>query len=105
VYSETVAEPQSFKPTLGCRGKETVVTLEEALKIVKERYGLRNGYVTADGVMMYVASAEEELSLIPEVKLPEYGIALLAPEVVELARGAISIEALARRKNPELFCI
>ncbi len=81
------------------------MTLDEALKIVKERYALRNGYVTAAGVMMHVVSAEKELKAIPEVKLHESGIALFAPEVIELARGAITIEALVRRKNPELFCI
>jgi len=79
------------------------MTLDEALKIVRERYGLRDDYVTAAGVMMYVVGAEKELSAIPVVKLPESGIALLAPEVIELARGAITIEALVRRKNPELF--
>jgi len=81
------------------------MTLDEALKIVKERYELRNAHVTAAGVMMYVVRADKELRGIPEVKLPDYGIALLAPEVIELARGAITIEALARSKNPELFCI
>jgi hypothetical protein len=82
-----------------------VMTLDQALKIVKERYGLRSGYVTAAGVMTYIVSAEKELRAIPEAKLPEYGIALFAPEVIELARCAITIEALARRKNAELFCI
>jgi hypothetical protein len=81
------------------------MTLDEALEIVKERYGLQNSYVTAAGVMMHVVSAERELRAIPEVKLPESGIALLAPEVIDLARGAITVEALVRRKNPKLFCI
>ena len=40
---------------------------------------------------------------MPAVKLPNSGIAMLAPEVIELARGTISIEALVRKKNPELF--
>ena len=80
------------------------MTLDEALKIVKERYGFLESYVdTESGKMMYVVRAERELGAIPAVKLSKSGIALLAPEVVELARGAITIEALVRRKNPELF--
>lgn len=78
------------------------MTLEEALKVVKERYGLLESYLEGSK-MMYVVGAERELSAIPDVKLPEFGIALLAPEVIDLARDAITIEALARKKNPELF--
>jgi hypothetical protein len=36
------------------------------------------------------------------VKFPEQGIGLLASEVKELAHGS-TIEAMVRRKNPELF--
>jgi hypothetical protein len=79
------------------------MTFDEALKIVKDRYGLLDTYVTTSGMMMYVVKAEPELRAIPAVKLPESGIALLAPEVIDLAHGAITIEALVRRKNPELF--
>ena len=79
------------------------MTLDEALKMVGDRYGLRDSYVTATGQMMYVVSAEKELRAIPGVNLPESGIALLASEVIELARNAITIEALVRRKNPGLF--
>jgi hypothetical protein len=40
---------------------------------------------------------------MPEVNSPEHGIEILASEVIELARGATTIEALVRRKNPGLF--
>jgi hypothetical protein len=53
--------------------------------------------------MMYVVAAERQLRAIPEVNDPSHGIAISAPEVIELARSAITIEALVRRKNPELF--
>jgi hypothetical protein len=79
------------------------MTLPEALKIVKDRYGLLDSYVTATGVMMYVVGAEKELRAIPGVKIPDFGTALLGPEVIELARGSIAIEELVRKKNPELF--
>jgi hypothetical protein len=79
------------------------MTLDEALKTVKDRYGLLHSYVTAKGEMMYVVGAERELREIPGVKAPQSGIALFAPEVMDLARGAITIDALVRRKNPELF--
>lgn len=80
------------------------MTLEEALKIVEERYGLRETYVSAEtGKMIFVLRAECELRAIPPVKLPGSGIGLLAPEVIELAHGMTTIEALVRRKNPELF--
>ena len=77
--------------------------LSEALEIVTGRYGLLPPYVAASGKMMYVVAAERQLRAIPEVNNPEGGIAVLAPEVIELASGAITIEALVRRKNPELF--
>lgn len=77
--------------------------LNEALEIVKGRYGLLPAYVQASGKMMYVVAAERQLRAIPEVNNPAGGIAMFAPEVVELASGAITIEALVRRKNPELF--
>jgi hypothetical protein len=79
------------------------MALDEALKIVKDRYGLLDSYITATGVIMYVVTAAQELRAIPGVTLPESGIALLASEVIELARGAITIEELVRKKNPELF--
>jgi hypothetical protein len=79
------------------------MTLDEALKIVNGRYGLFEPYVEASGKMMYVVAAERELRAIPEVDHPERGIATFARELIELARGAITIQALVRRKNPELF--
>lgn len=84
------------------RRKGILMTLEEALKIVNERYGLQNAYVQ-DGTMFYVVRAEAELSAMRAVKLPKCGIALTAPEVVDLARGATTIQELVRKKNPELF--
>lgn len=60
-------------------------------------------YVAANGKMMYVVAAERQLGAIPEIPNPDGGIAIFASEVIELASGAITIEALARRKNPELF--
>jgi len=77
--------------------------LDKVWKIVKERYGFLDGYVTESGRRFYVVAAEPELRAIPEVILPEHGIAIVASEVIELARGATTIEALVRRKNPELF--
>jgi hypothetical protein len=77
--------------------------LSEALEIVKGRYGLLESYMTASGKMMYVVAAERELRAIPEVNDPEHGIAIFAPEVIELARSATTIKALVKRKNPEIF--
>jgi hypothetical protein len=79
------------------------MTLKEALKIVNGRYGLLAPEVDASGKMKYVVAAERELRAIPEVGDPESGIAVLALEVIELARGTTTIEALVRRKQPELF--
>ncbi|MGH9432353.1 MAG: hypothetical protein ACRD3T_12510 [Terriglobia bacterium] len=84
-------------------GEEDGMTLDQALEIVKDRFGLLNTYVTTEGRMMYVVKAEQELRAIPAVKMPESGIALLAPEVIDLARGTITIEALVMKKNPEIF--
>lgn len=82
------------------------MTLDEALKVVKQRYGLRDAYVSKEsGKMIYVLSAERELRAIPEVKLPGEGIGLLAYEVVDLAEGTKTIEALVRKKNPDLFVV
>lgn len=79
------------------------MTLDEALDAVKDRYGVLNSYVDASGRMLYVVRAAKELRAIPAVKMPESGIALFAPEVIDLAREQITIEALVRKKNPELF--
>lgn len=79
------------------------MTLDEALDVVKGRFGILDTYVSGTGHMRYVIGAERELRAIPVVKLPQSGIELLAPEVIELACSRISIEALVRRKNPELF--
>ncbi len=76
--------------------------LDQALEIVTERYGWRSTYVTTAGQVVYVVGAEKELGPIPGV-LPRSGIGLLAPEVTELARDTITVEALVRRKNPELL--
>jgi hypothetical protein len=78
------------------------MTLDEALRRVKERYGLREGYVSEAGKLIYVVNAERELKAIPTVPLPQLGIGLFAHEVKELAQGAVTVEALVRRKNPEL---
>jgi hypothetical protein len=77
--------------------------LNEALKLVAGRYGLLEPYVDGSGKMMHVVAAERELRAMPAVVCPEGGIAIFAHEVRELARGATTIEALVRRKNPELF--
>jgi hypothetical protein len=79
------------------------MTLKEALEIVKERYGLLPAEMADCGAITYVVAAERQLRAMPEVGAPELGIAILASEVIELARGATTIEALARRKNPDLF--
>jgi hypothetical protein len=80
------------------------MTLSEALEIVRGRYGLLvERYIPASGRKMYVVAAERQLRAMPEVNTPEDGIEILASEVMELARGATTIEALVRRKNPELF--
>lgn len=80
-----------------------MMMLNDALKIVEERYGLLPSYVAASGKMMYVVAAERQLRAIPEVNNPEGGIAIPASEAIELACGATTIEALVRKKNPELF--
>jgi hypothetical protein len=79
------------------------MTIDEAAKIVNDRYGFLKSYVTAMGKMLYVVAAEQELRAIPGVRMPEGGIAIFAPAVIELAHGSITIEGLVRRKNPELF--
>jgi len=79
------------------------MTLSEALEIVEGQYGLLPSYVAASGKMMYVVAAQRQLRAIPEVNNPDGGIAIFGSEVIELALGAITIEALVRRKNPELF--
>jgi hypothetical protein len=79
------------------------MTLDDALAVVKEKYALLDAYVTPSGKMVYVVAAVRELRAIPAVELPERGIALFAPEVIELAQGAATIGALVKRKNPELF--
>ena len=80
------------------------MTLDEALKIANERYGLQETYVhEKSGKFMYRFGAERELRAIHAVKLQDHGIELLAPEVISLARRVTTIEALVRRKNPELF--
>jgi len=79
------------------------MTFEEAMPLVEARYGLLRGYVNASGTMLHVIAAEKELRAIPGVKLPQYGIAIFQPEIVELASGVITIEGLVRRKHPEMF--
>lgn len=79
------------------------MTLDHALKTAKAAFGLRDVYVSEGGKMIFVLNAERELREIPAVKLPGSGIGLLAPEVIDLARGVTTIEALVRKKNPELF--
>jgi hypothetical protein len=78
--------------------------LTEALEIVRGRYGLLpSPYLPANGKRMCVVAAERQLRAIPEVNDPNGGIAIFMHEVIDLARGAITIEALVRRKNPDLF--
>jgi hypothetical protein len=84
------------------RGANTSM-LTEALEIVRGRYGLLASYVQASGRMMYVVAAERQLRAMPEVNSPRGGLAMFASDAIELARGATTIEALVRRKNPELF--
>jgi hypothetical protein len=81
-----------------------LMAIEKAIETVKKRYGLLTVYIdAASGRMMHVIKAEAELSAIPEVKWPKGGISLSASEVVELARGHVTIRDLVERKNPELF--
>jgi hypothetical protein len=80
------------------------MNIEEAMEIVKQRYGLLTSYVDArTGKMMAVVKAEPELRAIPEVPSPEGGIALFYCDVIELAKGRVTIKDLVRRKNPEIF--
>lgn len=79
------------------------MTLDDALGLVREKYGLRESYVQHEGKMVFVVKAENELSRIPAVKSPELGVGLLASEVIELAQDTVTIEELVRRKNPEIF--
>lgn len=80
------------------------MNIEQAMTIVKQRYGILSSYVDArTGKLMTVVKAEPELSAIPEVSLPKWGIALFHSDVIELAEGRATIKGLVRRKNPELF--
>ncbi|HXP86713.1 MAG TPA: hypothetical protein VN841_18425 [Bryobacteraceae bacterium] len=79
------------------------MTLDDALRILRERYGDWRSYVSEAGTLIFVVNAEPELRAIPSVPLPKLGIGLLAREVKELAQGRVTVEALVRRKNPELF--
>jgi len=71
--------------------------LKEALETVRQRYGLLPSFVTASGKMMYVVAAERQLRAMPEVNNPEDGIAVFAPEVIELARAASTLAHPAAR--------
>ena len=79
------------------------MTRAEALRLVKERYGLLDIYVSPRGQMFDVVAAERELQAIPEVEHPGCGLALLTSDVIALARGVVTIDSLVRSKNPELF--
>jgi hypothetical protein len=80
------------------------MNFEQAIKIVKKRYGLLTSYLDArTGKIMTVVKAENELRAIPEVPWPEWGISLFHTDIIELADERITVENLVRRKNPELF--
>jgi hypothetical protein len=83
------------------------MTFEVAIKIVKRRYGLLTSYIDArTGKMMTVIKAEPELKAIGALERlawTEYGISLLASDIIELANGNVTIKELVQRKNPEIF--
>lgn len=80
------------------------MNIEQAMEIVQQRYGLLTSYVDArTGKMMTVIKADPALRAIPEVPFPQWGIALFFSDVIELAKGRVTIEDLVRRKNPEIF--
>jgi hypothetical protein len=80
------------------------MNIDQAMVIVKQRYGLLASYVDArTGKMMTVIKAEPELRAIPEVPQGECAIALFFSDIIELAEGRVTIEELVRRKNPEIF--
>jgi len=82
------------------------MTIQEAVKIVKDRYGLLSAYLDArTGKLMTVVKAESELSVIPEVGWRTSGISLFQSEVIELARGDVTVRDLVKRKHPELFAV
>jgi urease gamma subunit len=78
------------------------MTLDQAFKIVGAKFGFLDAYC-ANGALMHVVAAERELRAMPEVNSPEQGIAIFTSEVMELARGAITVKELVRRKQPVLF--
>jgi len=80
------------------------MNIEQAMEIVKHRYGLLTSYIDArTNKMMVVVKAGPELRAIPVVPCPEWGISLFYSDVIELAEGRVTIEGLARRKNPKIF--
>jgi len=80
------------------------MNIEQAMKIVKQRYGILTSYIDArTGKMMTVVKAEPELRAIPQVPWPEGGIALFYSDIIELATGQVTIMDLVRRKNPEII--
>ncbi|HME00671.1 MAG TPA: hypothetical protein VKM93_25485 [Terriglobia bacterium] len=82
------------------------MTIEEAVKAVKRKYGLLTSYLDArTGKLMTVVKAESDLKAIPEVDWPESGISLFKSEVIELANGSVTIRNLVQRKLPELFAV
>jgi hypothetical protein len=82
------------------------MTIEQAVKIVKDRYGLLTAYLDArTGKLMTIVKAEPELRAIPKVRWPDCGIALFQSEVIELARRDVTIRDLVKRKHPELFAV
>ena len=81
------------------------MNIDEAMEIVKQRYGLLASYVDArTGKMMTVIKAEfPELRAIPRSRRASWAIALFFSDIIELAEGRVTIEELVRRKNPEIF--
>jgi hypothetical protein len=81
-----------------------MMTIDHAIEIVKNRYGILTSYLDArTGKMMTVVRAERQLRAIRQVPLPDTGIALMHSDLIELAEGRVTVKGLVRRKNPEIF--
>jgi hypothetical protein len=83
------------------------MTFDEAIPIVKQKYGILAVYIDAGtGKMMTVVRAEAELNSIPgldRVAFTDSGIALFSEDIIGLASEKVTIKELLQRKNPDLL--
>jgi len=78
------------------------MTFKQATEIIRKRYGLLSSYVDVrTGNLMTVVKAESELRTMRKVAWPGCGLSLFASEIIDLARGDVTVSDLVARKNPE----